>query len=146
MDHRITTTTDLIPITQILQTRGLRPSPQRVAVFTYLCNNDTHPTVEMVYSALLPDYPTLSRTTVYQTLEALCECGLATKITIEDGEMRFDSHMQEHGHFKCEKCRSITNIMSDGSTIQLPKPPEGFAVKETHIYYKGICPNCLSNT
>jgi Fe2+ or Zn2+ uptake regulation protein len=46
-----------------------------------------HPTAETIYGALSPKYPTLSRTTVYQTLERMYENGLAQKIVIEDGQM-----------------------------------------------------------
>jgi len=47
---------------------GIRPSVQRVAVYAYLCEHPVHPTVETVYSALSSDYPTLSKTTIYNTL------------------------------------------------------------------------------
>ena len=131
----------LLPIAQILQTRGLRPSPQRVAIFAYVYNNkELHPTVDMIYKALAPDYPTLSKTTVYQTLETLYECGLVQKIP-EDGEMRFDAEMAGHGHFKCTKCKGLSDIFYSKETT-FPQPKEGYVVRETHLYHKGHCPAC----
>jgi len=130
-----------LPIAQILQTRGLRPSPQRVAIFSYLYNNKAlHPTVDMIYKVLAPDYPTLSKTTVYQTLETLYECGLVQKIP-EDGEMRFDAETLKHGHFKCTKCKQLSDIFYSEKAL-LPQPAEGYVVKETHLYHKGHCPMC----
>ena len=126
---------------QRLQEHGLRPSPQRIAVYSYLCNHKTHPTAETVYKALAPEYPTLSLTTVYQSLEALHERGLASKITIEDGKMRFDSETYNHGHFKCIKCGEIFDFLYPESTT-FPNPLSGFRVKETHLYYKGLCTKC----
>ena len=124
-----------------LQERGLRPSPQRLAVYLYLCGTKSHPTAEMVYKALVPEYPTLSLTTVYQTLESLHESGLALKITIEDGKMRFDADIVNHGHSKCTKCDTVFDFPYSNSTT-FPPPPTGFVIKETHLYYKGLCSKC----
>ena len=130
-----------IPISQVLQTRGMRPTPQRLAVYAYLHDKKAHhPTVDMVYKALAPEYPTLSKTTVYQTLETLYECGLVHKVP-EEGEMRFDAELSKHGHFKCTKCNGIFDIFFS-DTGCLPQPQEGFMVKETHLYHKGLCPKC----
>ena len=130
-----------IPIAQVLQARGLRPSPQRIAIFSYVYNSKEHPTVDTVYRSLSPDYPTLSRTTVYQTLETLCECGLVQRIS-EGGEMRFDAETDRHGHFVCTKCGEISNIAFTGK-IPLPLPKDsGYVIKETQIAHRGLCPKC----
>ena len=126
---------------QRLQKSGLRPSPQRIAVYSYLCRHNTHPTAETVYKALAPEYPTLSLTTVYQSLEALHERGLALKITIEDGKMRFDADTSSHGHFKCTKCGEIFDFSYPDATF-FPAPPKGFSAQEAHLYYRGECPKC----
>ena len=128
------------PLAPILQTRGLRPSPQRLAVYRYLCNTKTHPNVEMIYTALIQDYPTLSRTTVYQTLDALYNCGLISRFS-DGNEMRFDAETREHGHFKCTGCGNITDILWPEGTL-LPKPESDFLIMETLLFYKGLCPVC----
>jgi len=123
---------------------GLRPTPQRVAVYTYLCdpkNKNNHPSAETVYNALTDEYPTLSRTTVYQTLETLCACDLVTKLVIDEGEMRFDAEMLRHGHFKCTLCGNIYNFYYPEVT-DFPQPPEGFSIKKSYLYYKGTCRKC----
>ena len=126
---------------QHLRNSGLRPSQQRLAVFNYLCDHKTHPTVDMVYHELLPIYPTLSRTTVYQTLEALCENGLALKLTIEENVMRFDADTSGHGHFLCTGCGNVFDFFYSEKT-SFPKPNAGFVVEQTHLYQKGRCPKC----
>ena len=99
-----------LSLAQRLRNRKLRPSPQRIAVFKYLCDHKTHPTVDMVYKDLSPTNPTLSRTTVYQTLDALCTSGLALKLTIEENLMRFDADTSDHGHFLCTGCGNIASV------------------------------------
>ena len=138
--EKVTTQAELSSV-QRLHNCGLRPTPQRVAVFSFLANCTSHPTVEMVYADLISGYPTLSRTTVYQTLDALCRRGLVTKVVVEDGEMRFEVTHSHHAHFKCTQCGAIYDIFYPETTV-FPAPPEKFEVKETHLYYKGICARC----
>lgn len=61
---------------------GIRPSIQRVAIMKYLQAHHTHPTVEDVYLALKKQLPTVSRTTVYNTLRMLSEHHAASMITM----------------------------------------------------------------
>ena len=59
---------------EILENKGIRPSVQRVRIFKFLMQSKQHPTVEMIFNALLPEMPSLSRTTVYNTVELFKEC------------------------------------------------------------------------
>jgi len=123
---------------------GLRPTPQRVAVYSYLCdpkNKNNHPSAENVYNALTAEYPTLCRTTVYQTLETLCACGLVSKLVIGEREMLFEAEVSRHGHFQCMVCGKIYNFFFP-ETTDFPLPPEGFIVDKTHFCYKGTCNKC----
>ena len=63
---------------------GVRPSVQRLAIMDYLIKHPTHPTIDDVYQALCEEVPTLSRTTVYNTLRMLSEKHAAQMITIDD--------------------------------------------------------------
>ena len=54
---------------QKLNDAGIRPSVQRVAIYAYLCQHPVHPDIETIYADLAPDYATLSKTTVYNTLK-----------------------------------------------------------------------------
>lgn len=56
-----------------LVSRDIRPSLQRLAIMKFLLANRTHPTVEDVYKGLYQKIPTLSRTTVYNTLRMFYE-------------------------------------------------------------------------
>ena len=129
-----------LALAHILQAHKVRPSPQRLAVYKYLHGVKTHPSADTIYHALSEDFPTLSRTTVYQTLEALYSCGLIKKFS-DNLEMRFDVNIKPHGHFKCLQCGSVFDFSWPENTI-LPQPPEEFKTEETLIFYRGICPAC----
>ena len=87
---------------EFLKTNGIKPSYQRIKIYEFLMNNREHPTVESIYNALNGQIPTLSKTTVYNTLKIFIDKGIAMAITIDDNEVRFDAQMDLHGHFKCE--------------------------------------------
>lgn len=128
----------------LLKSKGIRLSHHRLKVLEYLANNFSHPTVEQIYIALHEESPTLSKTTVYNTLNLLVEVGLVRVINIEDNETRYDITTKNHGHFKCESCGKIYDfgIDLDSSPIEELK---SFKINYKDVYFKGICPSCLSN-
>lgn len=62
---------------------GIKPSVQRLAVMEYLKTHCTHPTADEIFSALSPKMPTLSRTTVYNTLRLLASRGAVLSLDID---------------------------------------------------------------
>ncbi len=127
-----------------LEIKNIHLSYQRLRVLEYLLKNQCHPTADMIFTDLHREIPTLSKTTVYNTLKILAEAGLVRLITIEDNEARYDITVKNHGHFKCAACGKIYDfdIDIDGlATTDLT----GFKVYEKDVYFKGVCPGCLEN-
>ena len=75
---------------QELKEKNVSLSHQRLKILEYLVQNRCHPTVEQIFSELQKDMPTLSKTTIYNTLRMLAKSGLVKVITIEDKETRYD--------------------------------------------------------
>lgn len=123
---------------------GIHPSAQRLAIMDYLLKNHTHPTVDDVYVALSKDMPTLSKTTVYNTLRLFAENGAALLLTIDERKVSFDATVEPHAHFFCKSCGIIYDL-SD-SFIQEQNEAsftcEGHDITESHYYYKGVCFAC----
>ncbi|MBP1925985.1 Fur family peroxide stress response transcriptional regulator [Sedimentibacter acidaminivorans] len=125
-----------------LKTKNIRLSHQRLKVLEYLTLNQCHPTVDQIYNSLHNEVPTLSKTTVYNTLNSLTDVGLVRVITIEDNETRYDIRTDNHGHFKCVSCKDIFDFDIDidkFSTYEL----KDFHVKDKNVYFKGLCPKCV---
>ena len=74
-----------------LQNHNIKPSVQRIAIMSYLMEHRTHPSVDEIYTALAPSIPTLSKTTVYNTLKLLSEQGAAQTLTIDEREQLLDT-------------------------------------------------------
>jgi len=128
-----------------LITFKIKPSVQRIAIMDYLLTHRTHPSVDEVYTSLCEAMPTLSRTTVYNTLELLSESGAALMLTIDEGKVCFDGDTSPHAHFLCRKCGKIYDLPVE-STIKevMGLSPDGHVIDEVHYYYKGPCKNCLA--
>ena len=121
---------------------GINPSYQRLRILEYLMNNLCHPTVDMIYSKLIREIPTLSKTTIYNTLNLFQQRGLILGLTIDENEVRYESNIVPHAHFKCEKCGAIFDV-----NICRPIITKGFVnnhkVREGHLYLKGTCKECM---
>ncbi|MDR2042148.1 MAG: transcriptional repressor [Tannerella sp.] len=125
---------------QYLSEHGIRPSVQRLAVMHYLRNNRTHPTADEIFAALRKRIPTLSKTTVYNTLKLFVARGAAIYIGIDEKNARFDGHVEPHAHFRCKKCGKIIDLDVDIEKF-LPERFNG-KIDETYFYLKGLCEEC----
>lgn len=123
--------------------RGIRPSMQRLAIMDYLINHPIHPTIDDVYQALSNKVPTLSRTTVYNTLRMLGENQAAQMITIDEHRVCYDGNVESHVHFYCKKCGKIIDLFGEQAPkLEGEKTVEGNIIQEEQLYYKGICAKC----
>lgn len=125
-----------------LKKSNVKPSIQRVTILEYLLGTKMHPTVDQIYTDLLTEIPTLSRTTVYNTVNKLVEVGLVRQLKdIDKSEARYDACLETHGHFKCVKCDSVYDFKVCDRLV-LEKELEGFTVDLKTIYFQGTCPKC----
>ena len=126
---------------EYLKDKGVKPSYQRIKIFEYLYRNKNHPTVDMIYKELVNEIPTLSKTTVYNTLKLFSGKNIILLINIEENELRFDADTTDHGHFKCTKCGNILDFDIDLSEINTKNIAKS-KIDETHLYIKGMCDTC----
>ncbi|MBO5760022.1 MAG: transcriptional repressor [Lentisphaeria bacterium] len=129
----------------LLRGYGISPSPQRLAVYNYLLENRTHPSAETIYHDLKKILPTISLTTVYNTLKLLAEKHALQEVIIEDRELRFDGDISKHAHFKCLKCGEVFDLFPEkGNDVasNIPPLPEGFILSQLHVCVKGYCKDC----
>ncbi len=127
---------------EYLVSHGIRPSQQRMAVMSFLLNHPIHPTVDQIYSALCDSMPTLSRTTVYNTLKLLVERGAVASLGIDRTSERFDGDTSLHAHFMCEQCGVIEDIRLEGTGECLRTMGPKGEIRSIQLLYKGLCPQC----
>ncbi len=136
--------TDIKEIELILKMHNIKPSHHRIRVLQYLIERKNHPSVDLIYRELIQEIPTLSKTTLYNTLNLFAARGIITTLNLEENESRYDADISFHAHFKCTHCSQIYDIRLELSQLELTGL-EGFEVNESHLYFKGICPICMKN-
>ena len=121
---------------------GIKPSLQRIAIMEYLMDHFTHPTADIIFNDLYPSIPTLSKTTVYNTLKLLEEHGAIRTISIDEKNLRYDADISYHAHFICKRCGCIHDLsLKEGDTFDIENFDD-FILTEYHVYYKGYCKQC----
>jgi Fur family peroxide stress response transcriptional regulator len=128
-----------VDISQYLNDHHIRPSYQRVRIFQYMAELRSHPTVDEIYNVLIGEIPTLSKTTVYNTLNLFVREKIAQPLSIEENQMRYDADTSAHGHFMCERCGEIFDFTVDDLKVS---GLDHFQVNSRNVFYKGICPAC----
>lgn len=128
-------------IKTILKTHGIKPSVHRMMILEYLLRMKNHPTIDRIYSDIIKDIPTLSKTTIYNTVKAFLKNDVIQKIKIEDNEVRFDARLSPHGHFKCTICGTIYDLEVSSKIFSM-KEIEGHLVDECQLNCSGTCKTC----
>ena len=127
-----------------LRERGIKASFQRVKIFDYLQRSKEHPSVSKIFQDLNPLIPSLSRATVYNTINLFVEKSLVIPIQVDGPESRYDLADPMHTHFHCTVCARIFDI--DADPPDLPVELEGFRVEKSQVIYSGVCPGCLEES
>ncbi len=73
-----------------LRERGLKVTPQRMAIYTMLTETIAHPTAEAVWEHVKGEFPAVSFNTVYTTLNTLEQARLVQRLHI-GGVAHFDA-------------------------------------------------------
>ena len=124
-----------------LKKKNIRLSHQRLKVLEYMIHKRKHPTVDQIYIDLHKEIPTLSKTTIYNTLNALLEAGIVKALNISDNETKYDIVTDDHGHFKCDVCGNIYDFHIKVDEF-ISEDLKDFKVRDRDVYLKGICPRC----
>jgi Fur family peroxide stress response transcriptional regulator len=134
----------IVSLVQKCKKAGLKLTPQRLAIFKTLDGNKTHPTVDSIYQSLKKDFPTMSLTTVYNTLETLYEMGEIIKLDIDPDKAHFDPDNKKHHHFKCSSCGKIVDVLINFSEIleNVELQNSNFTITDFNINFRGICDFC----
>ena len=121
---------------------GMRATEPRITILDLLSTYPhEHFTVDEIFTRLREEHPSLSKTTVYNTLMAFRVKGLIHVLTIIESEMLSGYGDSDHHHFYCRECGSIEDI--DVSCPFMNSMLHGkHKVEEIHGYFKGICKSC----
>lgn len=126
-------------MSKALLEKGIKPSHQRLAILGYLRTHLSHPTVDTIFQDLSQEMPTLSRTTVYNTVKILSDAGLVRQLAIDPTNQRFDGNTESHHHFLCRKCGEVFDL---SIAKDIMAEASGLKVERTEVFCYGLCPDC----
>jgi len=98
---------------EILKEKGLKVTPQRVAIYEAIVNLKNHPTAENIIEYIKINHPNISVGTVYKVLDSLVENSLLKKVKTEKDVMRYDAVLSNHHHLYCTDSERIEDYEDD---------------------------------
>lgn len=125
-----------------LAENNLKVTTPRLVIYGSIANMKTHPTVDEVYNAIHNDYPSISLSTIYCTLETLAEYKIINKISNEQGLIRFDADTESHHHLYIENTQEIKDYYDEELDVILKeyfskKKINNFNISEVKLEIKG---------
>jgi len=97
-------------VKEILKERGIKPSIQRMQIFKFLMDSKDHPTAKDIYERISKKIPTLSKTTIYNSVKLFEDKGILKPIRIKEGEARYDISLELHPYFRCNRCGRLFDL------------------------------------
>ena len=129
-------------IKRSLESSGLRCTPQRYAVMSFLMEQARHPTAAEIFEAVNRVDPRSSRATIYNNLSDLVKAGLVREVAVEGRAARFDAKGVRHHHFICDRCGNV----EDMEWYDVPGPASGSlgkrVLRECELIFRGLCARC----
>jgi Fe2+ or Zn2+ uptake regulation protein len=131
-------------IRRVLESSGLRFTPQRHCVMAFLLENSGHPTAAEIFEAVNRLDPRCSRATTYNNLRDLVQAGLVREVAVEGRAARFDAKGLQHHHFICDRCGEVEDLewydLPRPATVSLGKR----VIRECELIVRGLCTGCAA--
>ena len=121
---------------------GLKFTHQRMVICEAIYSAQNHPTAEAVYDLIKNSNPSISKGTVYKTLETFVNAGIIRKFVDNGGIMRFDPVLDAHSHLYCKNSNEIRDYRNEELESLIKgffdkNNIENFEVDEISIVIKG---------
>ena len=127
---------------EVLRGYNIKITPQRLLVYSILVNAKCHLSVDDVYAEVLKTLPSVSRATVYATLECFKKQNLVKDVRIDPERSYFETRTDWHHHFLCRKCGKVLDIdIKSCSTMRNCIIGEHI-IEDFQGYFYGVCGKC----
>ena len=116
---------------------GILPTPQRLKIAEILLARPQHLSAEQILDRLRQAGSSVSKATVYNTLNLFRESGLVRELSVDPERRYYDSVTRAHHHFDNVATGEFTDIDADRVSIsELPSLPEGTESHSVEVLIK----------
>lgn len=129
-------------IRQKLAEKGMKITPQRMAVLEAIYHLNNHPTADNVIEFIRKTHPNVAVGTVYKVLETLVQNGIIKKVNTDKDYMRYDGIVENHHHLYGTDNNIIEDYRDPDLDLLLQnyfdsKNIPGFKIEEFVLQIKG---------
>ena len=121
----------------VLREHGIQATPQRIVVAQCVLHTDSHPSADEVWETVRRSFPTISRATVYNTLNLLVDRGLLKAQVLREGTVVFDCRVKPHHHFIDQETSRIYDVPWDAVRVTGHRSLDDFEVEEHQVVMRG---------
>jgi len=124
---------------------GLKATSPRVSVLRVLEESTDHPRVDQVIDRVKAAGVSISTQAAYDVCEALSRAGLAQRISLSGGPVRYEARAGDnHHHVVCRLCGLTADVDCTVGFAPCLEPTDshGFLLEEASVTYWGTCPDC----
>jgi Fur family transcriptional regulator, peroxide stress response regulator len=93
--------------------KGLKVTPQRIAIMEAIYTLNNHPTAEMIMDYIKDSHPGIASGTIYKVLDVLIENQLIKRVKTEKDIMRYEAILENHHHLYCSESEEIKDYMNE---------------------------------
>ena len=116
---------------------GILPTPQRMRIAEILLAKPQHLSAEQIIDRLRESGSSVSKATVYNTLNLFGERGLIKELSMDPERRYYDSVTRPHYHFYNVDTGEFTDIDEDQVSFrELPELPEGTESQSIEVLIK----------
>lgn len=133
-------------LTEYLDKRRLRKTPERFTILEVVFSHNDHFGVDTLYAEMEERSYHVSRSTVYNTIELFCECGIVRKHQFGTNQSLYEKVISSgnHHHLICTECGKIREV-KDSELMRFvgTRKYGAFTVSYISLYVYGVCSSCL---
>lgn len=131
-------------VSTMLVEKGLKVTPQRMAILEAIQHLGNHPTAENISDYIRKNHPNISVATVYKVLDVLVENNLIRRVKTEKDVMRYDAVLESHHHIYCTDSDNIEDYFDDDLDKMLQayfeqKKLTNFQIEDIKLQIIGKC-------
>ncbi len=134
-----------VALSQYIQSKKLRKTPERYAILDKVFDIAEHFSIEMLYSALEDDGFHVSKATLYNSIQLFVDCGLLRKHQFDGKSAQYErvTGVGNHHHLICSQCGRIKEV-KDATLVNIlnSRRYPSFHTAYFALYVYGVCSRC----